>query len=134
MRQVVTRATVHRLLEQLGRLARDPVRLYLTGGATALLHGWRDSTIDVDLCFEPEQDAILREFPAIKEALDINIELARPADFIPEVPGWHERSLFIGQFGKLAAYHFDPYSQSLSKIERGHAFGQAVMMIPGMVV
>jgi hypothetical protein len=120
MRKVVTAATVNRLLEHLGRIAREPVRLYLTGGATALLHGWRTSTIDVDLCFEPEQDAIFREIPAIKEALDLNIEFARPTDFIPEVPGWHERSLFIGQFGMVAAYHTDPFSQALSKIERGH--------------
>ena len=30
----------------------------------------------------------------LKEELDLNIELASPDDFIPEVPHWRERCLF----------------------------------------
>ena len=32
--------------------------IYVTGGATAVLEGWRGSTIDVDVRFEPESDAL----------------------------------------------------------------------------
>jgi hypothetical protein len=39
-------------MEGLGRHARGPGRVYLTGGATALLEGWRASTVDVDLKLE----------------------------------------------------------------------------------
>jgi hypothetical protein len=95
------------------------VRIYLTGGSTAVLEGWRPSTIDVDLRFEPEHDALLRELPALKERLGVNIELASPPDFIPELPGWRERSPFVFREGQVAIHHFDPYSQALSKIERG---------------
>ncbi len=58
--------------------------------------------------------------PRLKEQLQINVELASPADFIPELPGWEERSQFISREGKLSFYHYDFYAQALSKIERGH--------------
>src|SRR4029450_3378118 len=67
-----------------------PGRAFLTGGATAVLHGWRASTIDVDVVFRPESDALLRAIPALKEGLELNVELASPAHFIPELPGWEE--------------------------------------------
>jgi hypothetical protein len=59
--------------------------------------------------------------PALKERLQINIELASPDDFIPELPGWQERSRFVQQEGKLSFYHYDFYAQALAKIERGHS-------------
>jgi hypothetical protein len=49
----------------------------------------------------------------------VNIELASPPDFIPELPGWRERSPFLFKEGRIEVYHFDLYSQALSKIERG---------------
>ncbi len=58
--------------------------------------------------------------PRLKDELEINVELASPDQFIPELPGWEQRSLFVAQFGKLSVYHLDPYSQVLAKIERGH--------------
>jgi hypothetical protein len=95
------------------------VRIYLTGGATAVLEGWRLATIDVDLRFEPESDELLRAIPALKESLGVNIELASPPDFIPELPGWRERSPMLFRDGNVDIHHFDPYSQALSKVERG---------------
>ena len=105
-------------LAELGRVAGSG-RLYLTGGATAILEGWRASTIDVDLRVEPDDDAVMRAIPELKERLDVNVELASPPDFIPELPGWRERSPFVRRFGALDVHHFDPYSQALAKIERG---------------
>jgi hypothetical protein len=49
----------------------------------------------------------------------VNIELASPPDFIPELPGWRERSPLLFREGRVELYHFDLYSQALSKIERG---------------
>ncbi len=42
----------------LGREARGNARVYFTGGATAVLMGWRDTTIDIDLRFDPELDEL----------------------------------------------------------------------------
>ncbi len=75
--------------------------------------------MDVDLRFEPEGDELLRELPALKERLEINIELASPPDFIPELPGWRERSPLVFQEGNVYVHHFDFYAQALAKIERG---------------
>jgi hypothetical protein len=86
-----------------------------------VLLGWRRTTIDVDLKLVPEQDAVLRAIPGLKDELQVNVELAAPGDFIPLPGGWEERSLPAEQGGRLAFYHFDPYAQALSKLERDHA-------------
>lgn len=119
MRAPVDARQIRELAHRFGRVARVRVRIYLTGGATAVLEGWRDSTIDVDLRFEPESDELLRAIPALKESLGVNIELASPPDFVPELPGWRERSPLLFRDGNVDVHHFDPYSQALSKIERG---------------
>jgi hypothetical protein len=62
----------------------------------------------------------MREIPQLKEALNLNVELAAPSDFIPLPPGWEDRSPLIGREGKLSFHHFDPIAQALSKVERGH--------------
>jgi hypothetical protein len=93
--------------------------MYLTGGATAVLEGWRASTVDIDVRFEPDSDAALNRISEIKERLSVNVELASPLDFLPPLPGWEERSRFRFREGDLEVFDFDPYSQALSKLERG---------------
>lgn len=119
MRPPVDRDRLQALTEKLGRATQTPTTVYLTGGATAVLEGWRASTVDVDVRFEPDSDQLLRTLPQLKEELQINIELASPPDFIPELPGWQERSPLVLESGNVQVRHFDPYSQALSKIERG---------------
>lgn len=119
MRPPVDDGRIRALARELGLLARGPVRIYLTGGSTAVLEGWREATVDVDLRFEPEAEELMRALPGLKERLGINIELASPPDFIPELPGWRERSPLLFNEGAVSFHHFDPYSQALSKIERG---------------
>ena len=118
MRERADETRIRALLRELGRHAKAPARVYLTGGATAVLEGWRSSTIDVDLSFEPEDDALLRVLPELKERLDVNIELVAPGDFIPALPDWRDRSPFVCRVGVIDVYHLDPYSQALSKVER----------------
>jgi hypothetical protein len=50
----------------------------VTGGATAVLEGWRASTVEVDIRFEPESDPLLHALPKIKEELQSG-ELTRPS-------------------------------------------------------
>jgi hypothetical protein len=90
------------------------------GGATAVLIGWRQTTIDVDFVMTPEDDSVLRALPALKESLQINVELASPAHFIPVPPGWEDRGSFIQQVARVAFFHYDLYAQALAKVERGH--------------
>ncbi len=121
MRQPVTSSVLQQFMKALGDAVTAPARSYVVGGATSVLLGWRDSTINVDLKVIPERDDILKSLPPLKERLQINIELASPDDFIPELPGWRERSRFIRQEGTLTFLHYDFYAQTLAKIERGHA-------------
>lgn len=120
MRQIADRGRIERFMRALGREATNPVHVYFAGGATAVLLGWRTSTIDVDLKIVPDCDAVLRAIPALKESLDLNIELATPDDFIPVRDDWEARSQTIGREGRLTFHHFDLYAQALAKIERGH--------------
>ncbi len=121
MRKLADSQRIIEFIRALGLEADSPTELYLTGGATAVLLGWRATTIDVDIRFFPESDRLYRAIPSLKERLEINVELASPADFIPELPGWKKRSLFVESAGKLACYHYDLYAQALAKIERSHA-------------
>jgi len=124
MRELINPEKIQEFMRAFGARAKHEARLYFTGGATAVLMGWRSSTIDVDIRFDPEMDELYRSLPALKEELQINIELASPADFIPPLPGWEERSTYIGREGKVTFYHYDLYAQALAKIERGHTQDQ----------
>ena len=95
-------------------------RIYFAGGTTTVLHGWREMTIDIDLKADPEPAGLFEAIAILKDELDINIELASPDDFIPAVPGWRERSLFIARHRDVDFFHYDPYAQALSKLQRGH--------------
>lgn len=120
MRTLVDADRIRELMRSLGRVASRPARIYFAGGATAVMYGWRSSTIDVDLKLVPDDDALLRAIPELKERLSMNVELAAPDDFIPVPEGWEARSPFAGQEGPLSFHHFELVAQALSKIERGH--------------
>jgi len=91
---------LEQFMKSLGAAVKSEARVYLVGGATAVLMGWRDSTIDVDLKIVPDSE-IPRNISDLKERLQINIELASPDDFIPVLPGWQDRSAFIRREGRL---------------------------------
>ena len=105
MAEKLTREKLLDFLARLGASARTPGACFITGGGSAILFGWRETTIDVDLKFDPEPAGVFDAIPALKRELSINVELASPTDFIPALADWRERSQPIGQFGKLAVYH-----------------------------
>lgn len=119
MREAADADRIRRLGRELGRVVPAGTRMYLTGGATAVLEGWRESTVDIDVRFEPDSDAALTRIRDLKEELSLNVELASPLDFLPPLDGWQERSRFRFREGNLEVFDFDPYSQALSKLERG---------------
>src|ERR1044072_144028 len=99
MRERVSADSLEQFMKALGRAGRTNARIYLVGGATAVLLGWRQTTIDIDLKLVPEVSDILQVLPSLKERLQINVELASPDDFIPALPGWEERSEYIRREG-----------------------------------
>jgi hypothetical protein len=121
MRDDVDVEKLQAFMSEVGKLAEGPGRVYLVGGATALLYGIRPQTIDIDIKLDPEPRAIFEGIALIKERLRVNVELASPDQFIPPIPGWQDRSVFIGLKGQVEFFHYDPYGQALAKIQRGHA-------------
>ena len=114
------RAKLEAFMVALGQRVRGAGAIYLAGGATALWFGWRAVTIDVDIKPDPEPAGLFEAIARLKDELDINIELAAPDGWIPAVPGWRERSLFIARHGRVEFFHPDPYGQALSKLARRH--------------
>lgn len=120
MRALTGQRELERFMKALGDIVRATAHVYLVGGASAVLMGWRDTTIDIDLAFVPEADEMYRAIARLKDQLNINVELASPDHFIPPVPGWEARSPFIARHGAISFHHYDFYAQALAKIERGH--------------
>ena len=116
---------VRELMRWLGREARGPGRIHLVGGSSAVLVGWRETTVDVDLKLDPEPEGVFEAIARAKQALSVNVELAAPDDFLPPLPGWRERSPFIGRHGSVDYHHYDFYAQALAKLERGHEMDRA---------
>jgi len=119
MREEVTRERLVLLMKELARRAprRGAYRVYFVGGGTAVYLGWRRSSIDVDLY--SDREVVFRDIQEIKERLNINIEFARPEDFVPPLPGTAGRHVFIDTVGAITFYHYDPYAQLFSKVARG---------------
>lgn len=89
----------------------------MVGGGTAVLEGWRSSTIDADLYSDTA--GIFDDIQGIKDRLDVNIEFVRPEDFVPALAGSDARHVFIEIVGRVSFFHYDPYAQLLSKVVRG---------------
>jgi hypothetical protein len=119
MRQELTRKRLLSLMRELAHNAprAGAFRVYLVGGGTAVHLGWRPSSIDVDLF--SDQEVLFRNIQEIKDRLNINIEFARPEDFVPPLAGSSDRHVFIETIGSISFYHYDPCAQLLSKIVRG---------------
>jgi hypothetical protein len=118
VRAAADRDRIDRLLVALGRRLRTEHTVYLAGGASAVIEGWRGSTLDIDLRPEPDSDEIMRALSELKEELDVNLEPASPLDFLPELGGWRERSPYLRQLGPLHVRQMDFRLQALAKLER----------------
>lgn len=117
-RKIITKEILQSFMKSIGKILKKRAALYLTGGSTAILYGFREGTIDIDIA--GDMDELFSYIPKIKERLQINIEMAKPTDFVPSLPGEENRHITIGTFGKVTFMHFDPYAQAFSKIVRGH--------------
>jgi len=121
VRDIADASKVEAFMRALARRSRGPGRVYLTGGASAVLVGWRASTIDIDIKLDPEPEGAFEAIARLKDELAVNVELAAPDQFIPVPASWRDNSSFVARHGDIDYFHYDFVSQALSKIERGHA-------------
>ena len=78
MRRLTDAERLQHFMASLGHSCRGAGRVYLVGGASAVLLGWRAATVDVDLKLDPEPAGAFEAIAELKDRLDINIELAAP--------------------------------------------------------
>ena len=60
VRELADSDRIQRFMKTFGLAAPRAGTCYLTGGSSAVLYGWRATTVDVDIALEPEQDELLR--------------------------------------------------------------------------
>ena len=123
MRKRVDRTRLRQFLDALGRRTRRPVRFYLVGGGVLIDLGLRATTIDIDFVAEADDPRAIDELEEgirhLKNELDVSVEPASPADFLPIPSTALGRSRFVGTFGSLSVYYYDLASLVVAKAARG---------------
>lgn len=76
-------------------------------------------TADIDFTFVATQSDQLRAvISQVALELGLIVEESIPSEFMPLPSGYESRHRFIGAFGQVEAYIFDPYSMAVMKIDR----------------
>jgi hypothetical protein len=122
MQPSVDKTAIESFLQQLGRTIRKPGRLYLVGGAALVHAGIRPGfteEIDIQVSGANEGELIVAIQKLIQQ-MQINVEFASPADFMPLPSEWKMHAHYVGRYGEVDVFYFDFYSIALSKIERGN--------------
>ncbi len=113
---------IQAFLQRLGERYPQAGRLYLLGGGALCLLGSPRRTLDIDYTVEVPPDEVAQLQATIETvAVEMHLEMeAVPIEeFIPLPSKASTRHQWVGQFGELAVYIFDPYSIALSKVARG---------------
>lgn len=66
MRSNIDPRKIEQLMTILGQEARGSGCIFFTGGASALLIGWRSSTVDIDIRLDPEPPGIFQAIAKLK--------------------------------------------------------------------
>jgi hypothetical protein len=118
----VDRRAVEEFLTRLGAEFARPGQLYLVGETTHVFEGWRSWTPRLEFAAEvaPGDRAALNEtIRALQAQMRLEVFEESPGDVIPLPAGYRARARFVGPFGQLRVYHFDPYSVAFRLIARG---------------
>lgn len=123
MRSSVDKAAIESFLRELGRTFHKPGRLYLVGGAALVHAGVRPGfTVDIDVQAGGKNEGeLIVAIQRLIQQMQINVEFASPADFMPLPSGWEMHAQYVGRYGQIDVFYFDFYSIALSKIERGNS-------------
>lgn len=123
MRPSVDKTAIESFLQQLGRTFRKPGRLYLVGGA-ALVHAGVRPGFTQDIVIKvggANEGELIVAIQRLIQQMQINVEFASPADFIPLPTQWGMHAKYVGRYGGVDVFYFDFYSIALSKIEQGNS-------------
>jgi len=111
---------VRRFLGELGRRVGRSERLILLGGSALLLLGSRRTTLDLDYVGNDLHKSDLQHvIDQLADEMQLTVEAVPFDTFIPLPPDVETKHLFVGRFGALDVYVYDPYAIAVSKIDRG---------------
>lgn len=118
--QQLDNSQLHSILQTLGERVPPFSRLSLAGGSALVLLGSPRLTLDIDFVDDDVSPSELgNTIMKVGKELKIPIDAVPIHRFIPLPAGSDERHIRIGQFGNLEVFVTDPYSISLSKLDRG---------------
>ncbi|RMD61235.1 hypothetical protein D6833_08525 [Candidatus Parcubacteria bacterium] len=108
-------------LEALAKAYHAPATLHLIGGGALCLLGHERRTLDLDfsMSISEETRALRRTMENTAKAMDIELEMITLEEFVPIPDDASRRHRFIGRFGSVEVYVYDPYTIALSKLARG---------------
>jgi hypothetical protein len=114
---------LQRFFATVGARLTQPASIHILGGSALVLLGRSRRTLDLDFA---GSDLPSGERGELRERLEqgaaemkVAIEPIPFEQFVPLPSDAATRHRYVGQFGKLTVYVFDPYSIALSKVERG---------------
>lgn len=111
---------INTFLNALGERYPHPATLLLLGGSALCLLGNARPTLDIDFVGDDlHKDALQQVMEQVAQELHVLVEAVPIDQFIPIPAGADERRLFIGRFTHIDVYVLDPYTISLSKLDRG---------------
>ena len=112
---------VLRFLEALGKVYEKHAALYLIGGGALCLLGSPRRTMDIDfsLPISDETRNLIETMVALADEMKIELEVITLEEFIPTPSDAAQRHRYVGRFGAIDVYIYDPYTIALSKLARG---------------
>jgi len=75
--------------------------------------------IDFSLSLSEQTKPLRQQMHSIADELGLELEVITIEEFVPIPANASHRHQFIGQFGAIEAYVYDPYTIALSKLARG---------------
>ena len=109
------------VLEAIGSGATSAGVVLVCGGTSAVIEGWRQGTVDIDLGYLTEPGNFFQTLSTIISSKDVSVDMVTPASFVPTLPGAASRHELIARYGQVEFRHFDFYTQALAKLQRGRA-------------
>ena len=122
MRAPADRQRIDRFFAALSQRLRLPLRLYLVGGSVLVDLGLRPATLDIDYVAAADDPRALadleRQLPKLKDEIDVNVEPAGPADFMPVPRRALDESRYVRSCGPVSVYHYHYPTLILAKVAR----------------
>ncbi|MCL4266086.1 MAG: hypothetical protein KJ069_22950 [Anaerolineae bacterium] len=112
---------IEAFLHKLGERYPHPVTLCLLGGSALCFLGNPRRTLDIDYTVSPlaDNEALTDAIEVLAKEMRLEVESVPIEEFVPLPVGSEQRHRWLGQFGDVTVYLYDPYTIALSKLCRG---------------